>query len=213
MDGVRRFKFKGGRGCARLFGQLMAQCLQDRWTGRVDLVTWAPLHPERKRRRGYDQAELLARRVGELTGTPVEGSVLYRARANVNPTTHSAPARRRAAAHSDRVAPLVATSSTSATRFPVRSSPGTDGVRDGVRRFKFKGGRGCARLFGQLMAQCLHPAKGTAASLLLLQQVNGAVLLFKLPDILVHQIQDLPAHGVCHNSEAAGGLSGGEKIL
>ncbi|MCI8839297.1 MAG: ComF family protein [Oscillospiraceae bacterium] len=79
-DGVRRFKFKGGRGCARLFGQLMAQCLQDRWTGRVDLVTWAPLHPERKRRRGYDQAELLARRVGELTGTPVEG-VLEKVRA------------------------------------------------------------------------------------------------------------------------------------
>ena len=79
-DGVRRFKFKGGRGCARLFGQLMAQCLQDRWTGRADLVTWAPLHPERKRRRGYDQAELLARRVGELTGTPVEG-VLEKVRA------------------------------------------------------------------------------------------------------------------------------------
>lgn len=70
-DGVRRFKFKGGRGCARLFGQLMAQCLQDRWTGRVDLVTWAPLHPERKRRRGYDQAELLARRVGEAAALPV----------------------------------------------------------------------------------------------------------------------------------------------
>ena len=30
-----------------------------------------PLHPEKKRRRGYDQAELLARRVGEVSGIAV----------------------------------------------------------------------------------------------------------------------------------------------
>ncbi len=78
-DGVRkamhRYKFDGGRGHARLFGQLMAQCLQDCWTEPADLVTWAPLHPKRKRNRGYDQAELLARRVGELTGLPVESTL------------------------------------------------------------------------------------------------------------------------------------------
>lgn len=69
-DGVHRYKFGGGAGHAKLFGQLMAQCLTDRWDGPVDLITWAPLHPERRRRRGYDQAELLARRVGELAGVP-----------------------------------------------------------------------------------------------------------------------------------------------
>ncbi len=74
-DGMHRYKFGGGRGHAALFGQLMAQCLQDRWDGPVDLVTWAPLHPKRKRERGYDQAELLARRVGELTGLPAEGAL------------------------------------------------------------------------------------------------------------------------------------------
>jgi len=74
-DGMHRYKFGGGRGHAALFGQLMAQCLQDRWDGPVDLVTWAPLHPKRKRERGYDQAELLARRVGELTGLPAEGTL------------------------------------------------------------------------------------------------------------------------------------------
>ena len=71
-DGVHRYKFGGGRGHAKLFGGLMAQCLQNRWEGRLDLVTWAPLHPKRLRERGYDQAELLARRVGELTALPVE---------------------------------------------------------------------------------------------------------------------------------------------
>ena len=67
-----RYKFQGGQGHAWRFGALMAQCLRDRWAGPADLVTWAPLHPRRKRERGYDQAELLARRVGELCGLPVE---------------------------------------------------------------------------------------------------------------------------------------------
>ena len=74
-EGMHRYKFSGGRGHAKLFGQLMAQCFQDRWDGRVDLITWVPLHPKRKRKRGYDQAELLARRVGELTGLPVENTL------------------------------------------------------------------------------------------------------------------------------------------
>lgn len=69
---MHRYKFEGGRGHARLFGQLMAQCIQDRWEKPADLITWAPLHPKRRRERGYDQAELLARRVGELTALPVE---------------------------------------------------------------------------------------------------------------------------------------------
>ena len=60
-DGVHRYKFHGGQSHARPFGTLMAQCLNDRWDKPVDLVTWAPLHPRRKRKRGYDQAELLAR--------------------------------------------------------------------------------------------------------------------------------------------------------
>lgn len=71
-EGMRRYKFGGGIGCARLFGALMAQCLGDRWEEPMDLVTWAPLHPRRRRERGYDQAELLARRVGELAGLPAE---------------------------------------------------------------------------------------------------------------------------------------------
>ena len=73
-DGVRRavhrYKFKGGAELAGLFGELMAQCLSDHRDGAIDLVTWVPLHPKRKRRRGYDQAELLARRTAGLRGMP-----------------------------------------------------------------------------------------------------------------------------------------------
>ena len=74
-EGIHRYKFNGGAAHAELFGTLMARCLADRWDGTVDLVTWAPLHPRRKKRRGYDQAELLAQRVGGLTGLPVESTL------------------------------------------------------------------------------------------------------------------------------------------
>ena len=70
-DAVHRYKFKGGADLAGLFGELMAQCLSDNRDGAADLVTWVPLHPKRKKRRGYDQAELLARRTAELCGMPV----------------------------------------------------------------------------------------------------------------------------------------------
>lgn len=74
-DGVRRavhrYKFNYGRIHSRLMGELMAQCLQDRWAEPVDLILWVPLSKKHRRKRGYDQAELLARRVGELTGIPV----------------------------------------------------------------------------------------------------------------------------------------------
>ena len=69
-DAVHRYKFRGGAARAELFGELMDRCLHDRWDSPVDLVTWVPLHPRRKKRRGYDQAELLARRAAELRGTP-----------------------------------------------------------------------------------------------------------------------------------------------
>ena len=70
-DAVQRFKFSGARSYAGPFGALMAQCAQDGLEELPDLVAWAPLSRKRLRERGYDQAELLARRVGELLGLPV----------------------------------------------------------------------------------------------------------------------------------------------
>ena len=39
-------------------------------TGQVAVVTWAPTTPGRRRQRGYDQAELLARGVARALGRP-----------------------------------------------------------------------------------------------------------------------------------------------
>lgn len=75
QDGVRRgmhrYKFWGGQEYAQVFGMLMAQCLSDRWGEPMDCLTWVPLSAKKLRRRGYDQSQLLAQRVGELTGLEV----------------------------------------------------------------------------------------------------------------------------------------------
>ena len=71
VEAVHRYKFRGARGHAAALGGLMAECLSERWQELVDFITWTPLSAKRRKERGYDQAELLARRVGELTGIPV----------------------------------------------------------------------------------------------------------------------------------------------
>lgn len=71
-DSLRRYKFQGRRWYCRIYGRLMAQCVQDHLAGQYDLITWAPLSAKRKRKRGYDQAYLLAAHMAaELGGQAV----------------------------------------------------------------------------------------------------------------------------------------------
>ena len=51
-----------------------------RWW-RVDAVTPIPLHGGRRRRRGFNQSELIARRVARALGLPLRADLLRRARA------------------------------------------------------------------------------------------------------------------------------------
>jgi competence protein ComFC len=60
--------------------------------GGVDVVTWAPTSKDRRRRRGFDQAELLARRVARELGLP--SAALLR-RAHGPPQTGRLAAERR----------------------------------------------------------------------------------------------------------------------
>ncbi|MBI3563729.1 MAG: ComF family protein [Elusimicrobia bacterium] len=69
---VHAFKFRGLRGAAREAGRLMAADLPRRpELSGFDAVVPVPLHPARRRERGYNQAELLAREVAAATGLPL----------------------------------------------------------------------------------------------------------------------------------------------
>jgi ComF family protein len=71
---LHALKYGGER---RLAGPL-AEAIAARWqaAGRAgDLVTWVPVHPRRRRDRGFDQAEELARRMAATIGLPVARTV------------------------------------------------------------------------------------------------------------------------------------------
>jgi len=60
---IRRYKFSGRRMYAPCFGALLAPLVPG-----DGLVSWMPLGPKRRRERGYNQAELMARELVRITG-------------------------------------------------------------------------------------------------------------------------------------------------
>lgn len=67
-ESIHRFKFSGRRWYAAVFGVFMAQCVADHGLDTVDLICWAPVSKKRRRKRGYDQGELLARETAKKLG-------------------------------------------------------------------------------------------------------------------------------------------------
>jgi len=68
-DGLLRLKFQGSSAAAGPMGELIAQCAAEHFPGEFDTVTWVPVSRKRLRKRGYDQAELLARSACRLWDT------------------------------------------------------------------------------------------------------------------------------------------------
>ena len=67
-----RYKFQGASAYARTYAPLVAQCIAAHCAGQYDLISWVPLSRKRLRKRGYDQAKLLAIAVAaELNTTAV----------------------------------------------------------------------------------------------------------------------------------------------
>ncbi len=63
-----RYKFYGARSYAPGYGRLLAMKLLQAHPEGFDCLTWVPVSPLRKLRRGYDQVELLAKAVGRELG-------------------------------------------------------------------------------------------------------------------------------------------------
>ena len=68
-EGILRFKFQGASASAEALGELLARCAAEHLSGEFDTVTWVPVSKKRLRKRGYDQAELLARTACRLWDT------------------------------------------------------------------------------------------------------------------------------------------------
>lgn len=95
VDAIHRFKFGGVQVYAPVFGELIASCIYEQLEGEYDILSWVPLDRRRRRQRGYDQAELLARNAGErLRREPV---TVLRKKPGVNPQSETGEPEKRKA--------------------------------------------------------------------------------------------------------------------
>lgn len=92
---IHRYKFRRRRGYARILGPLCAQAVHDHMGQQdFDLISWPPLSPKGLKKRGFDQARLLAHAVAESRGTAE--TPLFRKCETAQQSTLRAPAARRA---------------------------------------------------------------------------------------------------------------------
>jgi ComF family protein len=87
-DGIResifRYKYGGCRNFADWYGEEMyRQCRTQMEMWKPQAVIPVPLYVKKRKVRGYNQAELIADRLGELSGIKVDAGILVRNRATV----------------------------------------------------------------------------------------------------------------------------------
>ncbi len=90
---VRRFKFGGRQGYAAEYGKALAESVRLFLPGAYDCIAWMPVSAQRRKERGYDQAELLARALAAEVGKPVR-SLLVKVRDNPPQSSLDGRARR-----------------------------------------------------------------------------------------------------------------------
>lgn len=88
-----RAKFHGDLASARVLARLMARELAD--AERPQALVPVPLHRDRLRRRGYDQALELARPLARALALPLRDDLLHRVRATAPQSRLASPQRRR----------------------------------------------------------------------------------------------------------------------
>jgi ComF family protein len=77
---ILAYKFRGVRRLAEPLGEMLAVAYK-REGLTADLVTHVPLHIKRRRQRGYDQSQLLAREMARRLGLPFLPDIVKRVRA------------------------------------------------------------------------------------------------------------------------------------
>lgn len=76
---MHQLKYKGEAGLGPQLGRIYGTELgRDKSWIRPDLITCVPLHPARQKKRGYNQAELLAQGFAEALGIPFRPEILQR---------------------------------------------------------------------------------------------------------------------------------------
>ncbi|MDE7286078.1 MAG: ComF family protein [Lachnospiraceae bacterium] len=83
-DSIFRFKYAGRMEYADFYGRELYE-KKAGWLSfiRPDALVPVPIHESKKRKRGYNQAELIARHLSRLSGIPVNNSLIFRSKRTV----------------------------------------------------------------------------------------------------------------------------------
>lgn len=93
---IHLLKYSGAERIAEQFGALIAQkIVNDQKLSMSDIIVPVPLHPARKRERGYNQSELIARKIGEELNIRNEIHLLERTRQTQSQTLFDLEGRRK----------------------------------------------------------------------------------------------------------------------
>lgn len=83
-EAIYRFKYRGRKEYADFFGKELAEKLGEEIKGfKADAIVPVPLHKEREKKRGYNQAALVARSLGKELHIPVNEKLIYRKKATL----------------------------------------------------------------------------------------------------------------------------------
>jgi ComF family protein len=80
---IHALKYKGVSGLAPVMARGMVDTLSE-WAPPVQTIVPVPLTGHRRRLRGYNQSELLAREVSRITGLPLESRAIARRRSGAS---------------------------------------------------------------------------------------------------------------------------------
>ncbi len=78
---IHRLKYDGQQQVGRIMGaHLATEIIQNGFFDSIDLIIPVPLHKKRLRKRGYNQSAMIARGISDVTGIPVNNSLVVRKR-------------------------------------------------------------------------------------------------------------------------------------
>jgi ComF family protein len=76
---IHQLKYKGIREVGPELGRIYARTLKSSgFLNDIDLIIPVPLHPSKKRQRGYNQSDLISLGISEVSGIPMESELLVR---------------------------------------------------------------------------------------------------------------------------------------
>jgi ComF family protein len=87
---VAEIKYKDNRNLGEWMGAMLAKdWFSSGFFNGIDYLIPVPLHPSKKRKRGFNQAEMIALGIGRITGIPVDTKNVFRKKANTTQTRKS----------------------------------------------------------------------------------------------------------------------------